>query len=60
MLERDYKWIVMTLCVWAMANLTVEMDGLFFNEMKGAKNIIKISLAGFLIVAATCMYFVIC
>lgn len=50
----------MTLVVWAIFNLTVESDGLFFNQMKGAKNIIKISLAAYFILASTCMYFVLC
>lgn len=58
MLEKDYKWIIITLSLWAMFNLTTEVDGLFFREMKGAKNIIKISLAGFFIVSSTSLYFV--
>jgi hypothetical protein len=58
MLEKDYKWLIITLSLWAMFNLTTEVDGLFFREMKGAKNIIKISLAGFFIVSTTCLYFV--
>jgi hypothetical protein len=58
MLEKDYRWIVITLCLWAMFNLTTEVDGLFFREMKGSKNIIKISLASFFIVSTTCLFFV--
>lgn len=60
MVKKDFKWIIMTLVVWAIFNLTVESDGLFFNQMKGAKNIIKISLAAYFILASTCMYFVLC
>lgn len=58
LLEKDYKWIIVTLSLWAMFNLTTEVDGLFFREMKGAKNIIKISLASFFIISTTCLYFV--
>lgn len=60
MLERDYKWISISLCMWALANITVEVDSLLFSELKGAKNLIKIALSAFVTVATTCMYIVLC
>ena len=58
LLERDYKWIMAVLSGWVLANLATEVDGLFFSQMQGAKNSVKISLAAFFIVATTCLYFV--
>jgi hypothetical protein len=60
LLETDYKWIIASLGLWAFANLTVEADGLFFSEMTGAKNIVKVSLSAFFILASICFYFVLC
>jgi hypothetical protein len=61
MLETDCKWVIMTLTIWAMMNLSVEYsNGLFFSELIGSKNIIKVSLSFFIISATSCMYLVIC
>lgn len=61
LLERDYIYILLTFCVWTIANLCFEnRNGLFFREVKGSKNIIKISLASFIAAATTCMYLVLC
>jgi hypothetical protein len=57
MLERDYSWVIISLSLWAIFNLSTESDGLFFREMKGSKNIIKLSLAAFFILSTTCLYF---
>lgn len=56
MIERDYKWIIVILSIWAVLNLTVETDGLLFNLMKGTNNVIKISMAAFFILAVTCLF----
>jgi hypothetical protein len=60
MLERDYKWIIVALSVWVMANLATDADGLLFSQAKGAKNIIKIALGAYTIAAATSLYFMLC
>lgn len=61
MLETDCKWIITLLTFWAMVNLSVEYStGLFFAELKGTKNIIKVSLAAFMIAATACLYLLIC
>ena len=61
MLETDSKWIITLLIFWAMINLSVEYStGLFFAELKGTKNIIKVSLAAFMIGATACLYLLIC
>lgn len=61
MLETDWKWIITLLIFWAMINLSVEYStGLFFAELKGTKNIIKVSLAAFMIASTACLYLLIC
>lgn len=60
MLEKDYKWVVTILSLWSFANLTTETDGLFFKEMAGAKNIVKVTLAAFFVISTTCLYFWLC
>jgi len=61
MLETDCKWIVLTLTIWAMINLSVEsQNGLFFSELQGSKNIIKVSLSAFAITSTSCLYLVLC
>ena len=61
MLETDCRYVVMILSFWALVNLTVEFsNGLFFSELKGSKNIIKVSLSVFLISATSVMYLVLC
>lgn len=61
MLETDCKWIITLLTFWAMINLSVEFStGLFFAELKGSKNIIKVSLAAFMIAATACLYLLLC
>lgn len=60
MVKKDYLWIIVTLGVWAFLNLTGEQSGIFFKEMNGAKNLVKIALAMYFIMASTCLYFVLC
>jgi hypothetical protein len=61
MLETDSTYITILLIFWAMINLSVEYStGLFFAELKGTKNIIKVSLAAFMIAATACLYLLIC
>jgi len=61
MLETDLTYITTLLIFWAMINLSVENStGLFFSELKGTKNIIKVSLAAFMIATTACLYVLIC
>ena len=61
MLQTDSKYIITLLIFWAMINLSVENStGLFFAELKGTKNIIKVSLAAFMIATTACLYLLIC
>ena len=60
MVKRDYLWIIVILGLWAFLNLTGEQSGILFGEMNGAKNLIKIALAIYFIMASTCLYFVLC
>ena len=60
MVKKEYLWVIVTLGVWAFLNLTGEQSGVFFKEMNGAKNLVKIALAMYFIMATTCLYFVLC
>lgn len=60
MVKKEYMWVIVTLGLWAFLNLTGEQTGIFFREMNGAKNLVKIALAMYFIMASTCLYFVLC
>jgi len=61
MIEDDAMRITLTLAVWAGFNLFFEdQNGIFFSELIGSKNIIKMSLSIFVIFATTCFYLILC
>ena len=62
MLKTDWKYIFCYLIFWVVINLSMENNstGLFFAELKGTKNIIKVSLAGFMIAATYYLHDFIC
>ncbi len=60
MIKKDYQWIIATLGIWGFFNLTADSDGLFFSQMNGAKNLVKIAMAIYFIMASTCLFFVLC
>ena len=60
MIKKDYQWVIATLGIWAFFNLTADSDGLFFSQMNGAKNLVKIAMASYFIMASTCLFFVLC
>ncbi len=57
MIEDDTPRIVIILCIWAAFNLFFEESkGVLFRELKGSKNIIKMSLSIFVIISTVCFY----
>ena len=61
MIEDDAPRITLILCIWVAFNLLFEnQQGLFFGEMYGSKNIIKMSLSLFFIFSTTCFYLILC
>lgn len=61
MIEDDAPRITLILCIWVAFNLLFEnQQGLFFSEMVGSKNIIKMSLSLFFIFSTTCFYLILC
>jgi len=61
MIEDDAPRITLILCIWVAFNLLFEnQEGLFFSEMIGSKNIIKMSLSLFFIFSTTCFYLILC
>jgi hypothetical protein len=61
LIESDSKYIVILLSIWIVFNLVFEnQEGVYFAELKGSRNTIKISLSVFIIGVITVMYLVMC
>ena len=61
LIEDDAPRITLILSIWVAFNLLFEnQKGIFFAEMNGSKNIIKMSLSIFFIFSTTCFYLILC
>jgi hypothetical protein len=61
MIEDDYTYITGIHYIWIAVNLFFEdSKGVLFSELNGTKNVIKMSLAVFVVISTTCFYQILC